>query len=87
MGGWVTVRKRGAHTKPGWVVLQSTRLLSAASGEEGHKRNKRNTVASIERTCGVWWGEETKTPKRREEDFVGSAADFVYAVNGKSGEE
>lgn len=52
MSGWGAVRKRGAHTKPGWVVLQSTGLLSVASGEEGHKRNKRNTVASMERTVG-----------------------------------
>lgn len=37
-------------------MLQSAGLLSAASGEEGHKRNKRNTAASMERTvpgvCG-----------------------------------
>lgn len=50
VGGWAVVRKRGAYTKPDWAALYSTGLLSAASGEEGHKRNKRNTVASMERT-------------------------------------
>jgi hypothetical protein len=62
-------------------------LLSVASGEEGYKRNKRNTAASLERTVSGVGREETKTPKRREEDFVGSAADFVYVVRGKSGQE
>lgn len=41
-------------------------------------------MASMERTVVGRGGEETKTPKRREEDFVGSAADFVYAVREKS---